>query len=257
LKHKFYTGKVSYRSIIVDDDLINIRLVKKLIADYFPQIEVVGQAQGVYEAIVAVNSLTPDLLILDINLGEHEVFEIFKEIHTNSQIVFISSEGKYALNAFRYDATDFVLKPINKDVFVSAISNAIRRIQQEQQFYNIEHNMWNALAQKNFITISSVERHEILKIKDIMFCAAEKRYTTFYMKDGRKPVATKNLIDYSTILERHPFFIKISRSHIINFEYVSRINKKDGMYCEFPDGSRVPIARRKYIDFNRFLNSLE
>ncbi len=245
-----------YKTVIVDDDPLNIMLEKKIISDYFPQLNIVAQAHGINDAIATINLHSPELLLLDINLGEREVFEIFNEIHCMAQIVFVSSEGKYALNAFRYDATDFVLKPYPKEILVSAISKAIKRLEQQRQFHEMELAGWSS-AKKDFITISSVERHEIVKIKDIMYCSSEGRYTIFTLVDGRSLVAAKNLSDYEHLLEKHPFFFKISRSQIVNFEYVSRVNKKNGMYCEIKDGKMIPVARRKYLDLNKFLNGME
>ncbi|UPT71093.1 MAG: LytTR family DNA-binding domain-containing protein [Flavobacterium sp. JAD_PAG50586_2] len=217
-----------------------------------------AEAHGIDDAIAVINLHNPELLLLDINLGEREVFEIFREIHCTPQIVFISSEGKYALNAFRYDATDFVLKPINREILISAISKAISRLEQQRQFVEMGYSIWsmnNTL--KSFITVSSVDRHEIIKIQDIMHCSSEGRYTTFHLNDGRDVVACKNLSEYEHIFEKQPFFVKISRSQIVNFEYVARVNKKNGMYCEIKDGVMIPVARRKYTELNKFLSELE
>jgi two-component system LytT family response regulator len=248
---------VNYKTIIVDDDPVNIILERKIIKKYFPQIDIVAEAHGIDDAIAAINLHSPELLLLDINLGEREVFEIFREIHSTAQIVFISSEGRYAVNAFRYDATDFVLKPINKEILISAISKALNRLQQQRQVFEMGYSIWSMASPKSFITISSVERHEIVKIRDIMYCSSEGRYTIFNLNDGRKLVACKNLSDYEHIFEKQPFFIKISRSQIVNFEYVSRVNKKNGMYCEIKDGIMIPVARRKYPELNKFLSELE
>ncbi|PJE41710.1 MAG: hypothetical protein CUR32_07690 [Flavobacterium sp.] len=245
-----------YKTIIVDDDPLNILLEQKIISEHFPQLNIVAKATGISDAIAAITVHSPELLLLDVNLGEREVFEIFNEVHCTAQIVFVSSEQKYALDAFRYDATDFVLKPYAKEVLVSAISKAVKRLEQQRQFYEMEHAYWTG-NKRDFITISSVERHEIVKIKDIMYCSSEGRYTIFNLVDGRSLIATKNLCEYEEILERHASFFKISRSQIVNFEYVSRVNKKNGMYCEIKDGKMIPVARRKYFELNRFLNGLE
>jgi len=250
-------SNMNYRTVIVDDDRVNIRLERKIISQYFPQIDIVAEAYGVDEAIATINLHAPELLLLDINLGEREVFEIFREINCTAQIVFISSEGKYALNAFRYDATDFVLKPINKEILISAISKALHRLQQQRQVFELGYSAWNMSPYKNFLSVSSVDRHEVLKICDIMYFSSEGRYTIFHTNDGRRVVASKNLSDYEHLLEKLPSFVKISRSQVVNFDYVLRVNKKNGMYCEIIDGTMIPIARRKYSELNKFLSELE
>lgn len=244
-----------YKAIIADDEIININILKKLLSNNFIEIEIVGCATNVDELIEMVEFHNPHILFLDINLGDKEVFEALNLLHTSAEIIFISGEKNHALKAFRYDAVDFVLKPVSKEILITAVYKVIQKLKLKQsQRDEIEEKNQN-FYNKQFITISSMDKHEIFKTKDILYCMAEGRCTAFHLIDGRKIHSSKNLTEFDYLLKRHPYFIKISRHYLVNFEYVKRIIKKGGPFCEFIEGSVVPISRRKLIELNKLILS--
>lgn len=253
--HNFKKKHMKLSAYIIDDEPIYINILRKIISNSFSQIEVVGHSTNLDDALDSVNQLNPDILFLDVNIGNREIFDVLHSLHTNSHLIFISSDQKYALNAFRYDAVDFMLKPIVKDICVSAINKAINKIESNKSFLNQDfffNNDWT----RNFISISFMDRLEIIHVDEILFCNAEGRYTRFRLKDGRQLVSSKNLAEYNTFFSLHACFLRVSRSSVVNFKFISKVVKKDGMHCVFNDGSIVSVARRKYNELNKFLNTL-
>lgn len=248
---------MNYRIFIVDDEAINLTIVKRIVSSSFAKTTIVGQATNIEDMVEGVNNLRPDILILDINLGNREVFEGLEIIGYTPQIVFVSSQDNYAIEAFKFNAVDFVLKPIQQDRLVSAISKAIRRLELENNHYQFTEVSKNISANSRFITVSSIDKHEIVRLNEIMYVKAEGRCVSFHLKDGKKVYSYKNLMEYNFLYEKNPFFIKVNRSYIINFEHVIKVIKKVGVYCELINGIMIPVSRRKIPDFNRFITSHE
>jgi two-component system LytT family response regulator len=244
-----------YKAIIADDEIININIITKLLNNNFVEIEIVACATSVEEIITMAEIHNPHILFLDINLGDKEVFEALNLLHTSAEIIFISSEQQHAIKAFRYDAADFVLKPITKEIFITAVTKVLQKLKLFQPQLDDLRGKALPFYEKQFITISSLDKHEIFKTKDILYCMADGRCTAFHLIDGRKIHSSKNLTEFDYLLKRHPYFIKISRHYLVNFEYVKRIIKKGGPFCEFIEGSVVPISRRKLIELNKMILS--
>lgn len=239
---------------IVDDEMINIAIVSKLMAKHYPSHKRVGSATSLDGLPQKLNEVKPDILFLDVNIGEREIFEVLDEMAIEPQIIFISSDPKYAIEAFKYNAAHFLLKPISTENFIKAVERSLSRIELEERMHS--HTKVHDLSDR-FLVVTSMDKHEILKINDIVFCKAEGKCTLFSLINGRNIYSYKNLREYEYLTEKHTSFIRINRTYIINFEFVSRVVKKVGMYCEFINGILIPVSRRKLDDFNRFLRYIE
>lgn len=239
---------------VVDDEAINISIVTKLMSRHYPDCEMLGSATSLNGLSKKLNDIKPEILFLDVNIGQHEIFEIFNDFHLDSKIIFISSDPKYAIEAFKYNAVHFLVKPISNDNFINAVERA--QVRSGKDIINSEAVKLRHLSER-FLVVSSMDKHEILKIKDIVFCKAEGKCTLFSLINGRNVYSYKNLMEYEYLTEKHGSFIRINRTYIINFEFVAKVVKKVGVYCEFINGALVPVSRRKLDDFNRFLKYIE
>ncbi len=240
---------------LVDDELLNLSIVKKLLKNYFPGLDVVGEACSVVGLSVKINSFNPDLMILDINIGHLEIFEALDDLSFLPQIIFVSSNSDYAYRAFEIGAVDFVLKPIDVQSFVRAVNRAVDKLERNKILTRLKDTAMSYKSDSDFITISSLDRHDILRIHDIMYFKADGKCTVIFLKDGRKICSYKNLGEFDFLAIRRGFFIRISRSCILNFEYVTRILKKDGFYCELDNGELISVSRRKEDDVKLFLRT--
>lgn len=246
---------MSYKVFLVDDDLLNLAIVKKLLKSYFPSIDLVGEASSLVDLGKKINVANPDLMILDINIGHHEIFEIFDDLSFLPQVIFVSTNSSYAYKAFEIGAVDFVLKPIDVQSFVRAVNRAVDKLERNKILARLKDTSISFKSDSNFITISSLDKHDILRIHDIMYFKADGKCTIIFLKDGRKVCSYKNLGEFDFLALRRGFFIKVSRSCILNFEYVTRILKKDGLYCELDNGELISVSRRKEDDVKLFLRT--
>ncbi|TDO96140.1 LytR/AlgR family response regulator transcription factor [Flavobacterium sp. 245] len=251
-----------YKAVIVDDEMNNILLLKHFISKYFPKIEIVAQAMSISEAVVVINDHNPDILFLDSRLRENEVFEVLDQIEINkAQLIFVSSHEQYAIKAIKYNAIDYILKPIILEDLVVAINKAVQKLVWNSYFdfkheYKVDKTQVDVSRNKDYLAVVSIDKIELFKVSDVIFVESDSKYATFYLIDGTQHVSNKNLIHYEGVLDSASFF-RIHKSYIINIKYTSRIIKKDGSYCQLVNGKLLPIAKRKKEEFNRFLKIRE
>jgi len=244
-------------SIVVDDEISNTTLLVQYLKKYCPLIDVVGVANTKADAIALINELKPKLIFLDIILDEGNGFEVLDEIsHNKYKVIFITSHIEYAIKAFKFSAIDYILKPLKVKDLVVGVNSAIKDI--EKYFYTsneqIEtlNNSINDKTKLNFIAVPSVDKIEFVKLEDLVYLQSDGRYTIFFLKDGSKMVASRNLGEYESIIDKTKFF-RIHNSYIVNLRYVVSINKRDGSYCEMITRVSLPIAKRRQDSLNRFL----
>lgn len=252
---KIISNMKQYTAIIVDDEALNIVLLKNVISNYCINIDIVGEALSFDDAIHEIETKDPDIIYLDVMLKEGYVFEMIDKLKLRrAQIVFVTSDPKFALKAFEYNATDFILKPINKLEVITATNKAIKNIEMQKFYNNQEFIAYRDQIpkMKNYLAIPSVDKIDFIKTNDIMFFNAEGKYTTIYTVNGVKYLTSKNIGDYERNLDKDMFF-RIHYSYIINMNYVIKINKKDGAYCELSNGLYIPIAKRRQDDFNKYI----
>jgi two-component system LytT family response regulator len=248
-----------YKAYIVDDESDNVDLLKYLLKKYCLNIEIIGESNTFQDCINDLNTLNPEILFLDIKLNDKNAFDILDVINSSeSEIIFVTAYQEFALKAFKYNAIDYVLKPISIEDLVVSVNKAILRIEEKKIFENqILNNFPSSKSNSSSIlTISSLDKIEIIKKSDILFCKSDGRYTTFYLTDKTEILACKNIGEFEILLNDDIFF-RIHNSYIINVSHVKNINKKVGYYCEMINGAFLPIAKRRYQSFSDFLNLLK
>ncbi len=249
----------TYRIVIVDDEINNISILKHFISKYCLNVEIVGQALSISEAIVEINRTKPDILFLDIRINEGEIFEALDKLDiTKAQVIFVTAHDEYAVKAFKYNAIDYILKPISIEEVIIAVNKAITKIEQQNffDFRTIATLNKDISESKDYVAVASVDKIDLLQSNEIMYIEAGGKYSVFHTKDGKQYTSSKNLGIYEKNLDDACFF-RIHNTYIVNMKHVVRIIKKDGTYCELTNGLLLPVAKRKQDDFNRFLKIKE
>lgn len=244
-------------AIIIDDEKNNADLLVHFLEKYCPIINIVACCLTRKSALESIEKNDPDLLFLDIILDEGTAFDLLKEVdYNNLQIIFTTAYDDYALKVFRYNAVDYLLKPLQIDELINAVQRVKERLE-NQEFLTgkqIQQLSKNIIGKNplNFVAISNIDKVNFVKNEDIYYCKSSGRYTEFFLKDKRKLLASKPLGEYETILDRTHFF-RIHKSYLVNLTYITNINKKSGNYCELSDGSQLPISRRRLDSLIQFL----
>lgn len=236
-----------YNVMIIDDNLLEVLALKKLLSNYCINIKTVNYFLSIEEGILAIQKDRPDIVFLDVMFKESIIFDYLDLFDFEGiSVIFVSSEGDFAMDAFQNYAVDFILKPFRVDNVIIAINKAIKNIAIEK----VETK--TVTADFDFLAISSLDKIDFVEMKDILFCMADGKYTTIFLFNGKKIVSTKNLGEYEKLLN-NSFFYRIHHGYIINVRHLISIIKKDGVYCELVNRITIPISKRRQESFNKFI----
>jgi two-component system LytT family response regulator len=172
------------------------------------------------------------------------------------QIIFVTAFDEYALKAFRYNAVDYLLKPVQIDELVAAVNRVHERMENQDYFSQDQiQSLSSAIVGRSplkFVAISNIDKVNFVKNEDILYCKSSGRYTEFYLTNKQRLVASKSLGEYETTLDKSLYY-RIHKSFMVNLSHIVNISRKDGNYCELKDGTKLPISRRRLEALIQFL----
>jgi two-component system LytT family response regulator len=242
------------RTIIIDDEKRSADNLRMLISENCPDVEVIAICHDAKEGIEAVRKLKPALLFLDIQMpfaDGFSVVEAVKEIKPN--VIFTTAFSEYAVKAFRVEATDYLLKPIDP----SELRDAVERIKAKagggdeilKRIEAIENDLRNKKAK---LAIQGVEGYSLVDYADVVRLEASSNYTHIFCKNGKKHTVAKLLKDFEEQLSGAGFFRSHS-SHLVNLSHVVRYIRGDGGYLFMSDGVQIEVSRSKKKELLRVL----
>ena len=244
-------------AIIVEDMKDAMELLKSDIEANHTDIKIIDTAQSVVEAAKVLRKHQPDILFLDIMLGDgtgFDVLEIFPEL--KSKIIFVTASDEFAIKAFRFAAIDYVLKPYANEELTQAIERAKQQIQPSKERLDILKDTLYAPEKKpDKISLHTLDKIIIVSLDDIVRCESDSNNTIFYLKDGKKIFVTKTLKYFSDMLKLYGF-LRIHQSHLVNLQYISAFIKTDGGYLMLKNGENVPVSVRKKAEVIEILDQM-
>ncbi len=245
------------RALLIDDETETTRILNSFVEDNHMIMTIVGQASSVDKSLELIKLHKPDVIFIDISSKNENLFDYINDLDFNlPKFIFISSNEKYALKAIKLNAVDFLVKPLIFNDIILSVYKVIKRIEMELCYQNQKVNDINVLNTKyqnnEYIAVSSMDKIELIKMEDIIFCKAEGKYTDFFLVDGKKILSSRNLGEYGAILDSSYFF-RIHHSYVINIKHITKISKKEGYSCEFSNGTTLPIAKRRQEEFIKFI----
>lgn len=244
-------------AVIVDDDYETTQILNSFVEDNHMILKIVGHGSSVEKSLDLIKLHKPDVIFIDISSKNESLFDYINDLDFNlPKFIFISSNELYALKAFKLNAVDFLIKPLTFNDIILSVYKAIKRIEMELCFQKqrvSEVNALNSIYQNNeYIAISSMDKIELIKMDDIIFCKAEGKYTDFFLVNDKKILSSRNLGEYVSMLDPNYFF-RIHHSYIVNIKYITKISKRDGYSCELINGKSLPIAKRRQEEFIKFI----
>ena len=243
-------------AILVDDMPIALEMLENDIVNNHPKINIIGKAKSVVEAAKLLQKKQPDILFLDIMLGDGTGFDILEiSPDLKSKIIFITASDAFAIKAFKFAAIDYILKPYSDEDLAFSIEKAQRQIQPDKQQLNI---LQEAVAAPNKtpskISLHTSEKIIVVNIADIIRCKSDNNYTTFYFNDNSKILVSKTLKHYADML-KEVSFLRVHQTHLVNIKYIKEFIKSDGGYLILKDKSNIPVSVRKRNEVLEMLNS--
>jgi len=236
------------RALIIDDEQNARESILHLCQLSFKEVEIIAQADGVKSGLEAIHKWKPDLVFLDIQLEDGSGFDILEQLsEINFQLIFITAFNEYAIKAFKFAAIDYLMKPINPKEFANAVNQVVTSTEKDEmqaKFDVFISHIKDSLTEHKKIILKTAESIHLIKVSDIIRCEADKGYTEFFLRNGKKILVSKGLKDYDEMLSDFGF-IRTHQSHLINLDYISSFEKTDGGYILMTDGSTVPVSSRK------------
>lgn len=234
-------------TLIVDDEPGNRENLRRMLEKHCPHLVLLGECASVKEARDAIVQKQPDLIFLDIRMGDGTGFTLLESLGDFSpEVIFVTAYDEYAIQAIRFSALDYLLKPIDTQELIRAVQKASRVIAHKQQNLRMQNLLQNALRpdKKKKIALAVSDKIEFVEISDIIRCEADSNYTTFYLKQGKKLLVSKTLKEYDELLTPYNF-LRVHQSHLINIDEIKSLVKTDGGYILMNDGSSVSISRQR------------
>lgn len=239
---------MTIKSVLIDDELKSRSNLRELLREYCPAVEIVGEASSANEAIKVISKQQPELVFLDIEMGNESGFDLLKSLNGNQtfEVIFVTAFDKYGIQAVKSCAIDYLLKPINILELTSAIEKARIQIAPKKENIRLKELIANIdrAEEDQRIAIPLAEKIEFVSISKIIRLEAEGNYTHIYIEGNKKHMVCKTLKEYHELLEDHNF-LRTHQSHLINFRKISAYVKTDGGYIAMEDGSQIPISRQK------------
>jgi two-component system, LytTR family, response regulator len=247
------------RAIIIEDEENSMKILTDMLEEHFKNIKVLAACSNNTEARLAIESLHPDLVFSDIELGEETVFTMLQQLsEINFEILFTTGYDKYAIQAIRFAALDYLVKPFTEKDLAIAIGHYQQRQakrQNVQQFDALFHNLKLYQNDLKKIALPTFSGLTVFPIKDIIHCKAEVNYTHFFFTSSRKLLVIKTLKEYEELLNECNF-IRVHKSHLINLQHVKDYTRGEGGTVTMSDGTVIDVSRRKKEEFLQRLEAL-
>lgn len=233
-----------YQTVIIDDDQLARRGLKRILEQNFQEIEIVGEADSVTSGLLLINEFAPELVFLDIEMPDGTGFSLLEKINkVNFKVIFTTSYSDYAITAFKYSAFDYIVKP----VLIENVRNTINRIKdipvlnERQRLDALKRNLNSTNTDDHTIALPETNGFSIVKVNEILRCEGERNYSRIYFKDGTSILVSRTLLDFDNLLVSHGFF-RIHKSHLISLKNVNRYLKTDGGMVEMIDKTQLPVS---------------
>jgi two-component system, LytTR family, response regulator len=235
-------------TIIIDDEPDAVEFISSIAKEFCPCLEVAGKAHNIKDGAHLIKEMKPDLVFLDVEMPNGSGFDLLTHFPKKDfDVIFITAFNHYAIKAIKFSAVDYILKPINIQEFIEAVSKVAekRRSDRNQDNDNFETLLENIRSlHPTRLVIPTSDGREYLDPKDIIRIEADRSYSWFFIKDRRKILVSKHLKEFQDLLSDRNFF-RPHNSHLINLDFVRKFVRLDGGYIEMTDGSKIPISRNR------------
>ena len=216
------------KAVIIEDEKNGREILTRLLERHCPEILVCAEADSMDSGMRAIQKHTPEVVFLDIKLGNENSFDLLRQVDRqryNFNIIFTTAYEEFAIPAIRSDAIDYLLKPIDAIELRSAVSKLLQRQKSALSESSLGKSRRRDLPQK--IKIHNRNGFDLIDMDDILYCLSEVNYTRFYLKDKKTILTSKTLKHYQQILEEF-WFLRIHKSIIVNVKEVTSYKNSKG-----------------------------
>lgn len=246
------------KAVIIDDEINNQELISNLLKSYAENVQVVGLANSVDSAYKAIHEHHPDLIFLDIQMPDGTGFDLLKKFDKiNFKIIFVTAHQEFAIEAFKYSALDYLLKPLSPANLLAAVKKAEETMGEDELNTKLKillNNIAEPIKNKKKIVLKTMERIYSVDLDDIIRFESDGGYTKVYLTDGKRIMVSKTMKEFDDLL-LDAGFLRVHHSHLINMNHLFCFEKTEG-HVVMKDDSIVPVSNRKKDQLLELLNML-
>ena len=235
------------KTIIVDDDQTSLDLIRNFCKKYAPSLKLVGTADNVDAGVKLIDQKYPDLLFLDVELYDRKGFEILEQIEQpDLMVVMITAHPQYTFDAIPYRVMDYLLKPIDIQLFIAAVDrcrNEYPRIQKIREL--LKQASLQGPVEARFLTVINKDQYQIIRIEEVLRLEADGNYCLVVTTKGAQHISTKSLQYYESRLPANRF-VRVHHSHIINIDEVKQLLRHKHLTMKLTNNDEIPVSVRRY-----------
>lgn len=246
------------RCIIVEDEPQSAERLKLLLDRFYSsEVDVLGVVDNLLDFKLILEKISPELVFFDVQINDTDAFQMLQKLgHVNFEVIFTTGYSEFAASAFRIDAVDYLLKPIDKTELGDALKKFRKRIQPILTDISdrrvLDHI--DLISGNKKITIHTLDGVELVSVNEIIRCQADVNYTQIFLKNGGKLTVSKTLKDFETILVGLGF-LRVHNSSLVNLREIKSYHKGKGGMLTMSDRSEVEVSTRKKEDLLKALKS--
>jgi len=234
------------KAVIIDDETASREALDALLREFVEEVQVLGQAGTPSEGLDLVRKLKPDVLFLAVELDGESGFDLLEQLPDDGpEVVFTTGYEQYATRAFRSDAADYLLKPVD----LTQLREAVRKVAEKrksagaEERYEVLIRNWRSQGDEQ-IALSSSEGFIFVKLRDLIYCKGDGAYTYFFMNENEKVTVSKNIGEFEGLLVSRGFF-RVHKSYLINLNEMRRYVRGEGGYVVMSNGHTVDVSKRR------------
>ena len=235
------------KAVIVEDSRLARQELKELLKAH-KEIAVVSEAENVAQGIGQMRSFEPDLLFLDINLPDGNGFDLLDQLTVCPHVIFVTAYDQYALKAFKENAIDYLLKPIDSDDLVKVVKKITKNKVNMELGFSLKDLMQPFEKKSKKIAIPLTGKIVFINIDDVCYCKSDGNYTTIFMKNDEKHLYSKKIKDVFESFNSDEI-IRVHQSYLVNVNCIKEYIKSDGYYLLLENKKTIPVSKpnRAYI----------
>jgi two-component system LytT family response regulator len=241
--------------VLVDDKPLNIEILHAFLTQYCPAVNIIGSALTIEDAYNLIKQKKPALVFLDIELTDGTGFDLLKRFkNVDFEVIFTTAYNQYAIQAFRENAVDYLLKPVDIELLQDAVEKAQKRINLKSTNERIEALLNSSVSQADTkISVPTQEGFIFIPVNDIWYCEASGSYSYLHMKSNKKILISLRLKECEGILPAAIFF-RVHNSYLVNTQYIRQYIKGRGGFLVMENGEKIEVAVSRKDEFLRFIN---
>jgi two-component system LytT family response regulator len=237
------------KAFIIDDETLSRDLLKVSLQEVCPEVAILGESSTIKDAFLKINETKPDVVFLDIEMPNGNGFDLLHKFEGRKpfQTVFLTAHEHYARQAIKERATDYLLKPLDKE----ELYKAVYRVKNNVSKYSFSALEKEELEKK--VVLGHSKGISLMALKDIIKLEADNNYTVITLKNNKKLVCPQTLGKFESTISSD-WFLRVHRSNIINLYYLQELLYADGGYALLSTGDKISVSDSKVNELKEWIH---